>query len=234
MSWKDKFPKDNIYFETSRGILYCGDCLEIMKEFPKNSIDLVLTDPPYNICKDYGLYKDNMKPKDYLKWITIIYSHFYSLLIDKSHLTFTCAQKYIWFFKDMLESCGFVFRHLAIWYNPARKGGSWPGQWVYSYEPIMDFTKGGFKKLNNGNSVGFTDVWVETSPKNIKHPAKRPVSCWTDLVFLLSSDNDLVLDSFIGSGTTAVAAEKLNRRWIGIEINPEYCEIAKQRILKEL
>ena len=52
MSWKDKFPRDNIYFETENGILYCGDCLEIMKEFPKESINIVATDPPYNISKN--------------------------------------------------------------------------------------------------------------------------------------------------------------------------------------
>ena len=52
MSWKNGFPKDNVYFQTDRGILYCGDCLEIMKKFPKESIDLVLTDPPYGIGVD--------------------------------------------------------------------------------------------------------------------------------------------------------------------------------------
>jgi len=52
MSWKNEFPKDNVYFQTDRGILYCGDCLEIMKKFPKESIDLVLTDPPYGIGVD--------------------------------------------------------------------------------------------------------------------------------------------------------------------------------------
>jgi len=64
MNWKDKFPKENIYFETDRGILYCGDCLEVMKEFPRESIDLALTDPPYGIRASkgvggYGITKAN-------------------------------------------------------------------------------------------------------------------------------------------------------------------------------
>ena len=54
MSWKNLFPKENRYFKTENGILYCGDCLEIMKKFPKESIDLVITSPPYNIGVDYG------------------------------------------------------------------------------------------------------------------------------------------------------------------------------------
>ena len=67
--------------------------------------------------------------------------------------------------------------------------------------------------------------------KGTPHPTEKPLSVFEGLVEVLSNEGCLVLDPFLGSGTTAVACEKLNRRWIGIEINPEYCEIAKQRLL---
>ena len=105
--WKDKFPREGIYFETSGGILYRGDCLEVMKEFPRESIDLVLADPPYNIRKNYGEYKDDKKDNDFYIWIESVFSCFNYLLKMKSHLTFTCAQKQIWFYKPMLERHGF-------------------------------------------------------------------------------------------------------------------------------
>ena len=219
------------YFHTDNGVLLNGDCLEVMNELPREEISLVLTDPPYNIGKDYGSYKDNRRDGDFYKWIESIFVLLKDLLKNRCHLVFTCAQKQIWFYKPMLENHGFAFRHLAIWHNPKRKAGSYPGQWSYSYEPIMDFTKGKFRKLNNKNSIGFTDVWIEEPPRHVKHPTKRPIRCWEDLVKLLSNENDLVLDPFLGSGTTAMVCEKLNRRWVGVEIEEKYCEIAQERVL---
>ena len=210
--------------------IYNEDCLEGMKQIPDNSIDLVLTDPPYNINLKYNTYKDKKSEKEFWDWIEKIYIELYRILKNKSHLTFTCSQKQIWIYRPLLEKIGFDFRHLSIWHNPKRKAGSYPGQWTYCWEAIMDFTKNGFKKLNNKNSVGYMDIWIEEPPKNIKHPAKRPVNCWRDLVNLLTNENDIVLDPFIGSGTTAVACINTNRQFIGFELDKHYCELAEKRI----
>jgi DNA modification methylase len=206
------------------------DCLIGLKDVDTESIDLVLTDPPYNIDLKYDEYKDK-KPDDvFWDFIKNTYSELFRVLKYKHHLTFTCAQKQIWIYRPMLEDIGFVFRHVGVWHNPKRKAGSYPGQWTYSWEAIMDFTKGGFKKLNNSNSVGFMDIWIEEEPNDTKHPAKRPINCWTDLLNLLSDDNDIVLDPFMGSGTTALVAQRNNRRWIGFELSENYVKEAYQRL----
>ena len=93
----------------------------------------------------------------------------------------------------------------------------------------MDFTKGGFKKLNNKNCVGFMDIWIEEPPK-AGHPAARPIKCWADLVKLCSDKADIILDPFLGSGTTALVAKRLKRNFVGFEISQEYCKIATRRL----
>jgi len=138
---------------------------------------------PHNIGLSYQGYNDHLPEKDFWIFIEKVFRQLYRVLKDKHHLVFTCAQKHIWIYRPMLENIGFTFRHLAIWHNPKRKAGSYPGQWPFSYEPIMDFTKGGFKKLNNKNCVGFMDIWIEEPPK-ADHPAARPLKCWINLVKL--------------------------------------------------
>ena len=207
------------------------DCLEGLNQLPDHCIDLVLTDPPYNIDLAYHEYKDTMSEEDFWKFIENVYRQLYRVLKTDCHLTFTCSQKQIWIYKPMLEEIGFTFRHVGVWHNPKRKAGSYPGQWPYAWEPIMDFTKGDkFRKLFNGNSVGGTDVWVEEDPKGIVHPAARPVNCWKDLVGLLSQKGELVLDPFMGSGTTAFVCKELGRKYVGFEIDIAYCKMIEIRL----
>lgn len=212
--------------------IYNMDCMEGMKLLDNESIDFVLTDPPYNIGLRYNDYDDNMNEEQFWTWIQSVFEETYRLLKPKSHITFTCAQKQIWVYKPLMENIGFTFRHLSVWHNPGRKAGSYPGQWPYSWEAILDFTKGGFRKLNNSNCVGFMDVWIEKPPGDSSHPARRPLNCWMDLVKLLSAENDIVLDPFIGSGSTAICCRKANRQFIGFEISEDYCLEANQRILQ--
>jgi len=208
-----------------------GDCAEVLKEIPNNSIDCVLTDPPYNIDLAYHKMDDKQSEEVFWKFIEGVYTDLYRVLKDKCHLTFTCSQKQVWIYRPMLEKMGFVFRHMGVWHNPKRKAGSYPGQWAYGWEPILDFTKGeGFRKLNNGNSVGFTDVWIEEEPAGIMHPAKRPVKCWQNLVELMSDKNELVLDPFNGSGTTPLVCQRTDRRYIGIEIDAGYIKMTENRL----
>ena len=209
--------------------IYNMDCLVGMKEIESDSIDFCLSDPPYNIGKQYDVYKDKKSDKEHWKWIEDVYSEIYRVLKPNSHLTFTCAQLQIWPYKAILQRLGFTFRHIGIWSNPGRKAGSYPGQWPYSWEAIMDFTKGNFRKLNNGNSVGFMDVWIEKPPVDTKHPTRRPIGCWMDLIKLMSDESEVVLDPFNGSGTTSLACKQLNRRYIAYEISEAYCDEARKR-----
>jgi len=206
------------------------DCVDGIALLPNESIDFCLTDPPYNIGLKYEGYNDTMKEADFWSWIQGICSGLYRVLKPKAHLTFTCAQKHIWVYRPMLEEMGFTFRHLGIWHNPRRKAGSWPGMWPFAWEAVMDFTRGErYRKLNNKNCVGFMDVWVEVPPTGIKHPAKRPVEMWKELVRLCSDPDEIVLDPFMGSGTTAEAAITQSRNFIGFEIIGCYVDDSNKR-----
>jgi len=258
VTWKNIFPKENRYFETNNGILYCGDCLEIMKKFPKKSIDLVIADPPYflgnkpfeNKKKKYKRvverWDNQWKTKEeYLDWCGKWICETKNILIKGGSVlvfgTFHNAMN----LKILLEDF-FTFRNFITWFKPnampimlAKK----MGVYAYSCEYINYFSKGNAKFFNydylkqiNGNKQHRDLIIINNRPhsENVGHPTQKPLKLIKQLIETHSKEKDMVLDLFLGSGTTAVVSEKLNRRWIGIELNPEYCEIAKQRIIKEV
>jgi site-specific DNA-methyltransferase (adenine-specific) len=223
MNWKDLFSKENKYFETENGILYCGDCLEIMKEFPKESVDLVLTDPPYGVRKKekWDNLENFLNKVD--EWIN------YSYGITRTVVLWFCAEK---LFPTILSNNKDKFHRLLIWNKSAGSqfAGAMNTNIWYSTELILVFGKN-IPKTNKQKKYGYACFSYRTIPKKkYNHPTTKPLGLMEDLVYFYSNEGEIVLDPFSGSGTTAVACEKLNRRWIGIEINEEYCEIAKKRI----
>lgn len=262
MSWKDNFPKENRYFETENGILYCGDCLKVMEEFPQNEIDLIITSPPYNVGIDYGVYKDSLTPKEYfsmLEELAILMKKVLkfdgrfaiNLLLNANmkHIGKTYRTSPVSEFYNILKKVGLGFHTVVVLSEdtPHRtKYTAW-GSWLSSSNPyiycpletvIIGYNKS-WKKSKKGISDITKDEFIELVNGIWKYRAETRkytnANFSEDIPFnamkILSYVRDLVLDPFIGSGTTAVVCEKLNRRWIGIEINPEYCEITKQRIL---
>ncbi len=258
MTWKDKFPKENRYFETENGILYKGDCLEIMKEFPEESVDLVVTDPPYWInYKSFRTKRGNIENDDNLSW-----SKNFTKLIAK--ILKKCHHLYCFFDPEFSSEFVLNFRNnnfkirnfLTI--PRAMKGNGGNRIFQQQNEFCLFATYG---KKNEGKKFNQTkilkpsktylkdkrynakewlyrlpDYWYWTTAsvhnsKNKYHPTQKNVKCLEYMVELSSNKNQIVLDPFIWSWTTLIACEKLNRKWIGIELNEEYCEIAKQRIL---
>jgi len=240
MCWKDTFPDTNIYFQTENGILYCGDCIEIMENFPEESVDLVLTDPPYKV-EPTGIKNGTGCRNDYFK-PDILGRQLFSILRDNTRFYLFIAQ--ITLCETIIQmSSYFPLHQILVWHKPNFAGG---GKRVFDftscYEFILLFHKGNPSKLNNPRRVNEIylsncDVLRYTQPQsNFKkdkrfHAHQKPLKLIEHLVIASTQDKDLVLDPFIGSGTTAVACERLNRRWVGIEISPQHCEIAKRRIL---
>jgi len=225
--WKNLFPKENIFYETENGILYNGDCLEIMSKFPENSVDLVLTDPPYGVRK-----KEEWDNKENFlgmvnRWINLCYK------VTRTVVLWFCADRMIpYILKDKEKE----FHRLLIWNKPpgSQFAGAMHTNIWYSIEPILVFAKT-VPKTNKEKRFGYNCFNYRTVPKKkYSHPTTKPLGLMKDLIYFYSNENDLILDPFLGSGTTAIACEKLNRRWIGIEISKEYCEIAKQRIEEEV
>jgi len=234
-NWKDRFPKENRYFETDNGILYCADCLEIMSKFPLESVDLVIADPPYNSPTIEWDKKDN---EFQILWLEKVKK------ILKEKGSFYC------FFAplNMYEIEGWIrknlnLKNILVWHHPNLYGSGMSygnDRYKSTWDVIFYAVKGEKAKHNKKiaeiaylfDGRGF-DVMIYPQPRPLLHKAQKPLQLITKLVYCSSEKESIVLDPFFGSGTTAIACEKLNRRWIGIEIDKTFCEVAKKRILKE-
>jgi len=252
MYWKDNFPNENRYFETENGILYKGDCIEIMNKFKDESINCVVTSPPYNKGYwsrnrnpnngfktksrriDYGVFDDCMYPEDYTKWQENVINQCLKILKDDgsmfyNHIDILREHQTI----HPLFVYKFPLKQIIIWNrkNTPKLDKSY-------FLPVTEYifwlqkTKKSRTKFNRKEAKFKTNVWGFNYDRKNTHPAPFPEELPNNCILTTTNENDIVLDPFMGSGTTAVVAEKLNRRWVGIELSEEYCEVTKQRLLK--
>jgi DNA modification methylase len=232
MNWKDVFPKENRYFETENCILYNADCLDISKQMPDNSVDLVITDPPYGVRK-----KEKWDDKIYFlnsieNWLKEYYR------VSKLGVIWFCADIMIPEIMRITSKNNIVFHRLLIWNKPpgSQYTGAMRNKIWYSIEPILVFLKNeNLTKIKNIQNYSYASFDARTIPqKKYNHPTVKPTNLMEWLIKHYSEEGHIILDPFMGSGTTGVACKNLNRNFIGIELNPEYCEMAKQRILGEI
>ncbi|MBA7646926.1 Modification methylase DpnIIB [subsurface metagenome] len=215
-----------------------GDCLEITKGMPDGSVDLVLTDPPYNLGKDYGSYSSDARdPKDYWNWFKLVFRQVYRVM-RSGYLYLSHSDKGVYQAKPLLEDLGFIYLQTIIWHG-MNGHNRWKVSscWSYRHEPILFMKKGQPPPLDTGPGVWYTSVIPAPRPQsNYKagrfHPTQKPLKLYTTL--LARTPCSHVLDPFLGSGTSAIASRVLGRDFTGIDINPEYCEIARKRISQEL
>ena len=201
------------YYETELGKLYHGDCLEIMPML--EPVDLVLTDPPYGVNLNYKSYDDTKK--DHADKITL----WFDLMRSNSQiLAISCGIINIWKWPQADWS--------LCWHKPFSVGHSPFG--ANNWEPILVYLKTGKGRRCDRQSDFFDATFMKY---DCDHPCPKPIGWALESLRILSKKNELILDPFLGSGTTAIACERLNRRWIGIEIEEKYCEIAARRIEKE-
>lgn len=217
--------------------LICGDCTDkavVERVMGGERAEAVVTDFPYNIGKDYKVWDDSLPAKQFWgetvpSWLQRISE----VLQSESHFVTSFSERGARLLIDAAEKNGFEHRHTAVWHNPQRLAGSYPGQWPFSYEPVLDFSFGGWRKLNNGNGIGHSDVWIIPSPINstteFYHPAQKPIELWIILLELVADRDGIVYEPFSGSGTTLIAAEQLGRRCRAVEIAPGYVAVVLQR-----
>lgn len=228
--------------------IICGDCLEVMKKLPDNCIDLVVTSPPYNLKNStgngmkcgkggkwsnaalidgYATYDDCMPYDQYCEWQKQCLSEMWRLLKEDGAIFYN----HKWrvqngLIQDRHEIVGdFPVRQIIIW---RRKGGINfnSGYFLPTYEVIYLIAKKRFSLAPKANRYG--DVWEFTQELNNSHPAPFPVALIDRIIS--STNSKVVLDPFMGSGTTAVVAQGLKRDFIGIEISREYCDLANKRL----
>lgn len=223
--------------------LFQGDCLDLIKNIPDESVDLVVTDCPYHIVQGgctndavkIGRYTNSnnnieMTKKgklfeyndiDFSEWLPDIYR----VLKPNTHCYIMINPRNIKELQQKAENAGFAFQNILIW----DKGNCTPNRYyLNSYEMILMLRKG---KARNINNMGTKNILrVPNLIKSKVHPTEKPVELMKVMIENSSQVGDTVLDCFMGSGSTGVAAHKTNRNFIGIELDKNYFQIAKDRI----
>lgn len=228
---------------------------ENMKEIPNNSTHLMVTSPPYNVTKEYD---ENLSLKEYLQLLRNVFSETYRVLVNGGRACVNIAnlgrRPYLPlsdYISQIMIEIGFQMRGEIIWNKGAGAGVSmaW-GSWQSASNPvlrdvheyIMIFSKGSFMrkkpdgKENTISKEQFMEwtksVWTMNpeSAKKVGHPAPFPIELPYRLIQLYTFKGDVILDPFIGSGTTAIAALKAERKYIGYDNDQEYVKLAEERI----
>ena len=217
--------------------LYCDDCLNIMKQIENESIDLIVTDPPYLIKyktnhrknKDHDFCSEILNDDNEQLIIDYI-RECYRILKNNTAMYMFCNCDKVDFFKQELENAGFKIKNMIIWVKNNWTAGDLKAQFGKQYEIIFLVNKG--RKCFNGKRI--TDVWMfdRISGKKQLHQNQKPVDLLKQCILKHSDENDIIFDGFMGSGSTGVACIETGRKFIGVELDKKYFEIAKERIEK--
>jgi DNA modification methylase len=228
---------------------------EHMKEIPDNSLHLMVTSPPYNVTKEYD---ENLSLKEYLRLLHNVFSETYRVLVAGGRACVNVAnlgrRPYLPlsdFISHIMLDIGFQMRGEIIWNKGAGAGVSmaW-GSWQSASNPVLRdvheyiliFSKGSFareKPKDKENTISKEQFmeWTKSvwnmnpeSAKKVGHPAPFPIDLPYRLIQLYTFKDDVILDPFIGSGTTAIAALKSERKYVGYDIDPEYVKLSEERI----
>ena len=192
-----------------------GDCLELMKDIPDGSIDLILTDPPYGVGLKYNSYEDSED-----NWLKIMEKFIpEAKRVAKMVIMPSCKiNKLKWIYQNYPPDW------LICWYKGSPGHASYIG--FNDWEPHLVYGR-------TKNRLYMHDYFQsKPSPKRgtLNHPCPKPIEWANWLIERATEEGMIILDPFMGSGTTGVAAKNLNRNFIGIELDSEYFNIAKERI----
>jgi len=208
--------------------IYCMDCIEGMKKIEDNSIDLICTDPPYNIGKQFE--NDNLSDNDFF-FFHSNYLFEIKRVIKNNHPIIICFSNGP-NLKDYLSISGSIlsFKRYITLYKP--------NDCSFPEESLLRKSEAGLLFTNNGaihyeSDINIHDCLIfnhKKKDKSFYHPSVKPIGFITKLIKGFTKENAVVLDPFMGSGTTAIACKMLNRHFIGFEINQEYVNIAYKRL----
>ena len=203
-----------------------GDCIEVMKTFPNNCVDLILTDPPQGDNVGYGWNNKKIKNNENpLINCSALVEMYRVLKRNRSCYVFTNWKHYPFLTEFILRYTKFKIRHLVVW-KKHNFGLGWAFR--HQYELILVLEKGKPKY----NLTNFSDVQTcsHINHHDKTHPHEKPVVLITKMVEHSSKKGDLVLDPFCGSGAVCIACQKTDRNWIGIELEEKWVGVARRRI----
>ena len=230
-----------------------GHSAEHMEELPDNSVALMITSPPYHVGKDYD---SDATFDQYLELLRRVFTETYRVLEPGGRAVVNVAnlgrRPYISLSSrivSLMEEIGFLMRGEVIWRKHKASNGStaW-GSWMSASNPtfrdtheyLLAFSRGRWERVRRGESTISREEFLEAtlsvwemapeSAHRVGHPAPFPVALPRRVIALYTYRDDLVLDPFMGSGTTAVAALETGRHYVGYETNPDYVAAARARI----
>jgi len=237
-----------------------GDAIEEMKKIPSSTIDMTFADPPFNLNKKYGNYKDTKTVADYIEWCEKWLTEMVRITKPTGSIFVHNIPKWLTYFAHHLNKIAF-FKHWIAWdamstplgktllpahygilfYTKESKGFKFnelrsPHKKCRNCgEMIKDY--GGKKSQINPYGTLLSDVWTDLhrirhNARRDNHPCQLPEPLLERLILMTTDEGDVILDPFIGAGTTALAAKRLGRNYIGIDIDPKYKKIVGDKIKK--
>lgn len=238
-----------------------GDCLKLFQDIPDNSIDITFADPPFNLKKKYNSTKDSLALQEYLDWCELWINEMVRVTKQSGSVFVHNIPKWLTYYTFFLNKTAH-FRHWISWDAPTSPMGktlqpSHYGILFYAkdikqnkfYEirsPHKRCRKcgylykdyGGKKPLLHPFGPLLSDVWtdihrVKHNKYRDEHPCQLPVHLLERIILMSTDEGDIVLDPFSGTGTTAIAAKRLGRRFIGFELDKEYVEISENKLSQE-
>jgi site-specific DNA-methyltransferase (adenine-specific) len=239
-----------------------GDCLEQLAKIPDASVDVCFADPPFNLDKKYASYKDSLELNEYLAWCEKWLVELVRITKPTGSILVHNIPHWLTYFSNILNKHAY-FRHWIAWdamstplgktLLPAHYGilfySKCEGKDTKFYEVRAPHKKcrvcaaylrdyGG--KTDQRHPFGYlvSDVWkdvhrIRHSKRRDPHPCQLPIPLLERLILMTTDEGDVVLDPFLGTGTTAIAAKRLNRHYIGIELSELYVKVAQEKLDSE-
>lgn len=224
--------------------IYQGDSIKIIKELKKNGLKVnhIITDPPYNISKEnnFTTLKHKRTGVNFGAWDTAFdvcswIPEFVDVLDSNGSIIVFCSYLYISFIIDSLQNNGIEVKDVLVW----QKSNPMPRNINRRYVQDMEFAVWGVKKnakwiFNKPKDVPYLrsiySSSVVSGVEKLGHPTQKSLKVMEEIIKVHTNENDIILDPFMGSGTTGEAALNENRKFIGIEVNPKYFDMSKNRL----
>ena len=234
-----------------------GDAIDVMKQIPDDSIDMTFADPPFNLKKSYEQYEDDKETRDYLTWCNQWLYQMVRITKPTGSIFVHNIPKWLTYYASYLNDMAH-FKHWIAWdamgaplgktILPNHYGILWyvkskdfkfydiraPHRYCRECKALLkDY--GGKKHLAHPFGTLVSDVWTDIyrirhTKRRDKHPCQLPVHLLERLILMTTDEGDIVLDPFIGTGTTAIAAKRLARKYIGIDIDDKYVKMTKEKL----
>lgn len=245
------------FFQSLINKVVQGDCLEVMRKIPDNSVDVTFADPPFNLKKKYNSYYDKHQVDEYLYWCKEWLNEMVRVTKSTSSIFVHNIPKWLIYFGSYLNEVA-IFRHWIAWDAMGSPLGKtllpnhygilyyvkseefkfydirmWHKRCRVCHYILQDY--GGKKSQMHQLGPLVSDVWTDIhrirhKKRRDEHPCQLPIHLLERLLLMSSDEGDIVLDPFIGTGTTAIAAKRLGRKFIGIDIDPKYVAITNRKL----